>query len=876
MQRVLFLLITSFIVLGSCTSPSKQNWTALIPEKSSLLIIPEQNVNLVNIQETDYAALLDDITSSSSQQISSFAQKILTDVQLKAVALYPASSTKSELVWITETAQDIDTWVTNFYKPLTQNYYTLKGSKIHKVNLGSGITFYVAQLHNWLIFSSSSLALESSIRSYAGYEPSMSLPISPAPGQLVVNTPHLDEWVEQFINVSYRPSIKGAFDGSQSTSLTFPASHDFINSQYHIQSKVSLSDTSRSSLITTVSSQNLPISLDRYIASNAAAFALLRKKPNLVPTKPTGRFTELDSYLMKSNSTYNSLSTSLDIPFAFEAFSESGLSTNGEFLFLRKLLNPNKLKQTLDELAEQNLLSKIGQSYFASSTVLSELIGSELSPFRDFFLSISRDVVVISSRRGLSESVESDRARRRVMYYNNDFSTVKNQLPKEISGFFWAESNDMLQFLRPFLMTDNAAVSLLNRFDIGYMVMQKLNDSSFDFTIRTMNKQGSSLPYQELWVTPLFNNDLTGAPILGDIVGSSNKEVIYATTAGNITAIANDGTVVMQASTDGNTPIGSPVLYDWYGNNQPVVMIGAGTKIFAWNQNGRLLPKFPIEVGEQITAPISVADVRRNGIPEVIVATDNRRIHIIDGRGENVSGWPQSVNSVVTSTPVFANIDGTWSVWAFSQNILHSWLRSGAGRPGFPQFINAGFNGSPLAFENSIFGAGSDGKLYSIGKNPSFSDSLGAFERMDSISVKSIFVTNNELLSITKSENVLLRNENGFYRKDLLLTQSRNGSIFGFDILGELQLTKNLGQPASETFSPMLTDINSDGNQNLIALAEFGRIFAWDILTTERLYDLPTSGMKYPIITDLNGDGQMELIAQTREGLRCWTILKKD
>jgi len=32
--------------------------------------------------------------------------------------------------------------------------------------------------------------------------------------------------------------------------------------------------------------------------------------------------------------------------------------------------------------------------------------------------------------------------------------------------------------------------------------------------------------------------------------------------------------------------------------------------------------------------------------------------------------------------------------------------------------------------------------------------------------------------------------------------------------------------------------------------------------------------MKYPIITDLNGDGQKELIAQTREGLRCWTILR--
>ena len=74
----------------------------------------------------------------------------------------------------------------------------------------------------------------------------------------------------------------------------------------------------------------------------------------------------------------------------------------------------------------------------------------------------------------------------------------------------------------------------------------------------------------------------------------------------------------------------------------------------------------------------------------------------------------------------------------------------------------------------------------------------------------------------------------------------------------------------------MLIDIDNDKNENMLALAEFGRLFAWDVLTGDRFYDLPTSGMKYPIITDLNGDGQKELIAQTREGLRCWTILKSN
>ena len=207
---------------------------------------------------------------------------------------------------------------------------------------------------------------------------------------------------------------------------------------------------------------------------------------------------------------------------------------------------------------------------------------------------------------------------------------------------------------------------------------------------------------------------------------------------------------------------------------------------------------------------------------------------------------------------------------------MHSWLRSGATRPGYPQFINAGFSGSPVVFNNNVWGAGIDGHLYSVGKNPSISDSLGTFVRMDSVSVKSMYVANNALHSVGVHENVLLRDSTGFYRNDLVSTISQNGSVFMYSPDGSLKLTKTLGQPASKTLHPSIIDIDQDGNDDVIALAEFGRLFAWEVLTGERIYDLPTSGMKFPLITDLNGDGEMELIAQTREGLRCWTIIKQE
>lgn len=141
---------------------------------------------------------------------------------------------------------------------------------------------------------------------------------------------------------------------------------------------------------------------------------------------------------------------------------------------------------------------------------------------------------------------------------------------------------------------------------------------------------------------PLSDFELSGAPVLGDIAGSSADEIIFSTTDGRVFALATDGTTVMQATTNGLTPVGSPQLYDWYGNGQQVVMLAAGSKIFAWNESGNLLPRFPLELESQISAPILVQDVLRNGVPEIVTATEDRKVHVLDGRGENVRGWPQT------------------------------------------------------------------------------------------------------------------------------------------------------------------------------------------------------------------------------------------
>lgn len=873
MQRNIQILISclSVVLLAACSSFSNQNWPELIPEQASFVIIPEEDVNVQDIAAKPYFSYLDDLTPSSVQQIASLEPEVSSQLKLAALALLPSTSTDSHFLWIAESSsQSLDEWAPHFYQAFTQNNYDFKGHTIHKLFFNNTEVF-AAQAGSWIILSEASLVVEQALRTYNKDLPAAELDDTSQPGSLIANTPSLDHWIEQFAAVGHRPSLLNKFSGTRPVTLNFDSKVDSLGN-VQLSGAIALKESDRSAITDAISYENKPLTLDRHIASNAAAFAILRLPPVSVPEEPaSGIVSPLDSLLLDDLDTYQQLAGAFDSEFAFQAFSKSGLMASGEFLFMRKLKDKGALQRQLNRLASDGLISRQDDTYQMNSEILAVLIGSELTRLRDFYLDFSGDVAVIAKRKGLAESVNSDRLRRRVIYYDETYSNARANFPDELSGLVWAATSNFNQFISPYLKPGSNSHGFLNRFDIASMQFTA-GEQEVDVTINTYNEEGSSLPYEELWVLPLSNFELSGSPVLADLVGGSTDEVIFSTTDGRVMALAADGTIAMQTSTDGLAPVGGPVMYDWYGNGQQVILMGAGSRIFAWNQNGDLLPRFPIELDERISAPIKVVDVLRNGVPEIIVATENRKLHVLDGRGDDVRGWPQNTNSAITSAPVFERMNGIWSVWAFSENSLHSWRQDGTLREGFPQFVNTRLNDSPYITDNQILGSGADGFLYSFGEEPFFSDSAATVNSEDSIGVRSLYVANSELLSASVHDNVLLKDSANFIREDVLATQSANGSVFLYNKEGQLRFTQSLGQPSSSTLVPNIIDINSDLNMELIALAEFGRFYAWELLTDKRLYNLPTSSMKYPIIVDLNGDGQKELIAQTREGLRCWTI----
>jgi len=870
-QLGLFLLATLYI--ASCSSVPDNPWSDAIPQKAPFVIIPQQDASLGSVLQSSYTPFLDDITSSAIQLLSRVDSTAANPIPLDAIMLYPGAEDQLETVWLAKAPKGfIKLMRKKFYKDFTQNQYYFHGIEIEKLNLQER-NLFAAQLRNLLLISESSLGIEDAIRAYTDRLPRAHISgLNLKPGHIIMNTPSLDGWVQQLTKVGNRPLIIDALKGTEPALLSVTQKGEQQNREFQFSGTIALNDSTPSTLVSAFSSSNAPISLDRYISSNAAAFGLFRTPPRLAAPTSVPDTTQLDSVLMKDATLYSDLSKSLSPEFSLVMYAESGFLSTGEHLFLRKASSISKIRRELASLADQGLIQQRDDSYLIKSSILAELIGSSLCGYQDFYLNLTGDAIAISKRKGLVEIVASDRSRRRTVYYDQAFRDLKQNLPEQISSMF-VSNNDFYSFIEPFLAPDSYLNAITSKFDVlAASTTLSQDKKSLTFNINTYQTKDRSAPYQEKWLFPT-GSDLSGEPVLANIGGSAQDEVIFATGSGNVYALAADGTVVMQGNTSSDTPIGSPVIYDWYGTNQKVILQAAGNKIYGWDDNGQLLPKFPFELGEQITTPLVVEDVDRNGLPDAIVATANRQLHVLNGRGQNLNGWPVTTNAEINTKPVIDNSQGVYTILAFAENALHSWFADGSQKNGFPKFINASFTGSPVSYDDHILGNAADGYLYAIGPDKMFADSLNVFESSnESSDIEAIYASNSSLVGSPSVDNLQVQNEDKTYNEPMILTMSSNGSIFLINTKGQLRFTQNMGQPAASSFSPFISDINRDNQSDIIALANFGRLYVWQVANGKRIYSVPTAGMQFPIVTDIDEDGYNELLAQTQEGLRCWTI----
>jgi len=881
--RLIFLFSALFF---SCNQIPEKPWTEAIPHNTTGIITFTDGTTVGSVLDNSYTSFLDDITPSAIPIIESVINAANEPLQALALGIHPSLSTDWYPVWYVSMRKDgLKNIADNFTQSFFENSYEFSGVEIHKLTIRDRILF-ATQLGNFVVISESSFAVEQGIRAYLGHEKPMNLPAGKlTKGMLYVNGNGMDDFVAQLGAIKLRPLVEESFMGLGVGPLEFLKIEDEEDDQdLAISGWQNVKKDSSSALVRALSGTPAEVTLDRYISSDAAAFAVMHSLPNdnAENAEVTSR---LDSLLVADQSTYAELFNNLLPEFAFVAYPSSSFAGFGEYLFIRKIEDSRAFYRIMERLADEGFVSEINDTYYVNSPVFSDMLGGGISDFASFYLATTGDAVVISPRLGLSQRIRADRSRRRVIYYNNTYSGMKSGFQENVSALFFAESEPFRAFLSNKIYNVTEITTITNQFELvmGTSVYNA-DESRVDWNISTYKTEKSTLPYEEQWISPLDGGEITGEPVLADIGGSRDDEVLVATSRGSVYGIAGDGTVLFQTEMEsGDVPVGSPVAFDWYGNNQTAILIGASDKIYAWNTNGDLLPQFPFQLDEPLTAPITLADVTRNGISEIIAVTNDRKLHVLNGRGQNIEGFPVMTTAISEYQPGFFQMNGKWTVQAIAENGLFMWDDKGRLMDGFPLFLSASVSSDLVRYDDAMFMGANDGHLYSVSNKRVFTDSLNVLSDtpLDTLTsdfkVGALYVSNSPVTGVIVQPKVRTQLDSvTVYNSDAFIAQTASGNVIGISMKGRLLFEKSMGQPSAENHKPFVADLHKDGGPEVLSVAGFGRLYAWELYDGDRFFQIPTSSVQYPIITDLEGDGNPELIAQTRSGLRCWTIYRTD
>lgn len=895
----LFFVVTAF--LTACNSLPDKPWQQAVPESSSILYVFESGGagdaagSFSEILEADFFTFLEAVGSTPPATITEIEN--VAGNQLLPLGLYTEAVQANQLshVWISRLTNEagLAELAENFSRELTENEYRFQGQRIHRLFLQDGQLYYAAQLGEIVLLSTNSTSLENGIRSYLDLDDTLSIAGStdvPGPG-IYVNFSGLSRQLQQLGKVAFRPYLKDSFTGLQPAKITTSQPNERLT---RLEARLETSSR-RSAFVQAITAAPRRFNMTRYISSDAAVFAMFSAPRRFEERTDLPRETPLDSLLVDRQNRISAFTSTLGDEAAMAGFYTLGFSPLNETVFLRRVSDRSTLRGELERLVADGHGTRTQNTYTFRSETLAKILGGDLCVYQNFTAGIVEDLLVLSPRSGLIQRVQNDIDSRRVMYYDDDFTELMGNLPERQSAFLYADNASFPDFIEPYTDPVSPAMAYMPYFDVLTMSFVAGNEGRVDATAHLHQLDRNEQPLVERWYYPLPETRLTGPPAVGRLSGGIRNDIVLATSNNQVTALASDGTRVFQASTGNDRPVGSPVLVDWYANNQTAVLLAAGNKVYGWNNRGQALPNFPFELDERITAPILTADISRSGSPEVLVATADRQLHVLGGRGRNLNGWPQTTNGVIRDKPAYELVEGRYSIWATAENAVFSWRSDGTPRDGFPLFADAPLNGSLHFYDDHIFVGGQSGYLYAISREGLLDERLAVADvqqqgasggdsyRLEAVDVAAspVRVSGVQQLRVSipaeegsGEDEAAQQEENAaeVQRMPVIVTNSENGSVFLYSLEGQLRFTASIGRNMAENHQLNIADLNQDGKQELLAVANVGRLYAWTIEDEERFSGLPSASVQHPVVSQLGTDGLLNIIAGTNEGIRVWAI----
>lgn len=255
------------------------------------------------------------------------------------------------------------------------------------------------------------------------------------------------------------------------------------------------------------------------------------------------------------------------------------------------------------------------------------------------------------------------------------------------------------------------------------------------------------------------------SPVVTDVNGDGKLDAVLANTRGDIWVVTPSTGSAWFHTTIGsgavnNGAFATPAVADINGDGyKDIVETGWDQMLHVWSTNpasfGRELPGFPLHLQDTSWSSPAVADVDKDGKPEIIFGYDcdgapgqycrtrynsyGGFVTVIRSNGSIQPGWPRFVpHQVVWSTPAVADINGDgWLDVVVGTGNMNATMydggkqpmdgghvvnaftgRNGATLPGWPSGIQANATGSPVVADldndghKEVVEIGEDGRMY--------------------------------------------------------------------------------------------------------------------------------------------------------------------